>query len=123
MPEQAPFSKVMKTKALGADVILRGRTLNESQEFVSQLIEKKNLRLIHPYDNKNLILGQGTIGLELLEGLPKLDAVIVPIGGGGLISGIATAIKSINSKIKVIIHSIQQNCETLDNEDIQNKER
>ena len=101
MPEQAPFSKVMKTKALGAKVILKGRTLNESQEFVHKLIKDESLTLIHPYDDTNVILGQGTIGLELMQNLPDLDAIIVPIGGGGLISGISVAAKNINPKLKI----------------------
>ena len=101
MPEQAPFSKVMKTKELGAKVILKGRTLNESQSFVKEMIEKENLSLIHPYDDKNVILGQGTIGLELMERIPDLEALLIPIGGGGLISGIAIAAKNINPKIKI----------------------
>ena len=101
MPEQAPFSKVMKTKALGAKVILKGRTLNESQEFVHRLIKDESLTLIHPYDDTNVILGQGTIGLELMKNLPNLDAIVVPIGGGGLISGISVAAKNINPKLKI----------------------
>ncbi len=101
MPEQAPFSKVMKTKALGADVILKGRTLNESKEFVDELIREKNLTLIHPYDNSNVILGQGTVALEMCQTLPGLDALVVPIGGGGLISGISVAAKAICPKIKI----------------------
>ena len=101
MPEQAPFSKVTKTKALGADVILKGRTLNESKEFVNELIREKNLTLIHPYDNSNVILGQGTIALEMCQTLPDLDAVVVPIGGGGLISGISVAAKAICPNIKI----------------------
>ena len=101
MPEQAPFSKVMKTKALGAKVILKGRTLNESQEFVHKLIKDESLTLIHPYDDTNVILGQGTIGLELMQNLPDLDAIVVPIGGGGLISGISVAAKNINPKLKI----------------------
>ncbi len=101
MPEQAPFSKVMKTKEYGGNVILRGRTLDEAQSFVLEKINEEGLTLIHPYDNKDVILGQGTIGLEFLEKIPDLDCLIVPIGGGGLISGIAVAAKSINRKIKI----------------------
>mgnify|MGYP001425132633 FL=1 len=101
MPEQAPFAKVMKTKEYGGNVILKGRTLDEAQSFVSEKINEEGLTLIHPYDNKDVILGQGTIGLEFLEKIPDLDCLIVPIGGGGLISGIAVAAKSINRKIKI----------------------
>ena len=101
MPEQAPFSKVMKTKEYGGNVILKGRTLDEAQSFVQEKIKEQGLTLIHPYDNQDVILGQGTIGLELLEKIPDLDCLIIPIGGGGLISGIAVAAKSINPKIKI----------------------
>ena len=101
MPEQAPFSKVMKTKEYGGNVILKGRTLDEAQSFVSEKINEEGLTLIHPYDDQDVILGQGTIGLEFLEKIPDLDCLIVPIGGGGLISGIAVAAKSINRKIKI----------------------
>ena len=101
MPEQAPFSKVMKTKELGAKVILKGRTLNESQAVVKETVKKENLTLIHPYDDENVILGQGTIGLELIEKFSELQAILIPIGGGGLISGIAVAVKSINPKVKI----------------------
>ena len=101
MPEQAPFLKVMKTKEYGGNVILKGRTLDEAQTFVKEKIKEEGLTLIHPYDNQDVILGQGTIGLEFLEKIPDLDCLIIPIGGGGLISGIAVAAKSVNPKIKI----------------------
>ena len=66
MPEHAPLSKVMKTKSLGAEVILKGRTLNESQTYVSELVKNKKLTLIHPYDDPNVVIGQGTLGLEIV---------------------------------------------------------
>ena len=86
MPEQAPFAKVMKTKEYGANVILKGRTLDESQSFVKEKIKEEGLTLIHPYDNHNVILGQGTIGIEFLESIQDLDCLIIPIVGGGGIS-------------------------------------
>ena len=101
MPEQAPLSKVMKTKSLGAEVILKGRTLNESQTYVSELINDKKLTLIHPYDDPNVVIGQGTLGLELMEDIKNLDLLVIPIGGGGLISGISIAAKSLNPNIKI----------------------
>ena len=101
MPEQAPLSKVMKTKSLGADVILKGRTLNESQTYVSELIDDKKLTLIHPYDDPNVVIGQGTLGLELMESTKNLDILVIPIGGGGLISGISIVAKSLNPNIKI----------------------
>ena len=101
MPEQAPLSKVMKTKSLGAEVILKGRTLNESQTYVSELIDYKKLTLIHPYDDPNVVIGQGTLGLELMEDTKNLDLLVIPIGGGGLISGISIVAKSLNPNIKI----------------------
>ena len=101
MPEQAPFSKVSRTKELGANVILKGRTLNETSDFVNNLAKEKNLKLIHPYDDYDVILGQGSIGIEIFEKIKELDCIVVPIGGGGLISGISIVAKKINPKIKI----------------------
>ena len=81
MPEHAPLFKVMKTKSLGADVILRGRTLNESQTYVSELANDKKLTLIHPYDDSNVVIGQGTLGLEFMGDVKDLDLLVIPIGG------------------------------------------
>ena len=102
MPEQTPFTKISKTKSYGAEVVLTGRTLDEAKETVDQLIEANGYRLIHPYDDLNIISGQGTIGLEMMDSIPDLDILIVPIGGGGLISGISIAAKSLNPNIKII---------------------
>ena len=102
MPEQAPFSKVARTKDFGAEVILRGRTLNETTSYVNKLAEEKDLILIHPYDNFDVISGQGTVGMEFINKVVDLDYLLVPIGGGGLISGISIAAKGINPKIKII---------------------
>ena len=101
MPEQAPFSKVSRTKDLGAKVILKGRTLNETSEYVKRIAQNEDLELIHPYDNNDVINGQGTIGIEFFDEINDLDYLIVPIGGGGLISGIATAIKRLKPNIKI----------------------
>ena len=101
MPEQAPLSKVMKTKSLGAEVILKGRTLNESQTYVSELVRNKKLTLIHPYDDPNVVIGQGTLGLELMDDIKNLDLLVIPIGGGGLISGISIIAKSLNPNVKI----------------------
>ena len=101
MPEHAPLFKVMKTKSLGADVILRGRTLNESQTYVSELVNDKKLTLIHPYDDSNVVIGQGTIGLEFMEDIKDLDLLVIPIGGGGLISGVSIVAKALNPNIKI----------------------
>ena len=101
MPEQAPFSKIERTKELGAEVILRGRTLNETSEYVNELSKVKNLSLIHPYNNVDVINGQGSIGIEFFDEIKDLDCFLVPIGGGGLISGISTALKKLQPRIKI----------------------
>ena len=102
MPEQAPYSKVLRTRKLGANIILRGRTLNESTDFVKKISAKDGSTLIHPYDDYDVISGQGTIGLEILEKVKSIDILVIPIGGGGLISGISIAAKTINPSIKII---------------------
>jgi len=101
MPEHAPLFKVMKTKSLGADVILRGRTLNESQTYVSELANDKKLTLIHPYDDYNVVIGQGTLGLEFMADIKDFDLLVIPIGGGGLISGVSIVAKALNPNIKI----------------------
>ena len=101
MPEQAPFSKVSRTRELGANVILKGRNLNETTDYVNNLAKEKNLKLIHPYDDYDVISGQGSVGIEIFEKIKDLDCMVIPIGGGGLISGISIVAKKINPKIKI----------------------
>ncbi|MBS1473877.1 MAG: threonine ammonia-lyase [Massilimaliae sp.] len=101
LPDGAPISKVEATKRYGADICLVKGAYDDAYERALQLRDEKGYTFIHPFDDEDVIAGQGTIGLELLEQLPKMDAVIVPIGGGGLISGVAYAIKSLNPNIKV----------------------
>jgi threonine dehydratase len=101
MPEFAPFLKVERTKSFGARVILTGDTLDASAVAARELAKKEGLAFVHPYDDERIIAGQGTIGLELLEDLPELDAVLVPIGGGGIISGIALATKALKPSIRL----------------------
>lgn len=101
LPDGAPISKVEATKRYGADVCLVPGVYDDAYQRALQLRDEKGYTFIHPFDDEDVIAGQGTIGLELLEQLPKVDAVIVPIGGGGLISGVAYAIKSLNPDIKV----------------------
>ena len=79
MPEQAPFSKVARTKDYGAKVVLRGRTLNETTTYVENLAQEEDLLLIHPYDNFNVIVGQGTVGVEFVMSVKDLDYLLVPI--------------------------------------------
>lgn len=93
MPTHAPLSKQLATKAYGGEVILHGESFGEAEDYAKEL-EKKGYTMIHPYEDEDIIAGQGTIGLEIMEGLPQADTIIVPIGGGGCISGISTAIKA-----------------------------
>lgn len=101
LPDGAPISKVEATKGYGADICLVEGVYDDAYNKALQLKEEKGYTFIHPFDDEDVIAGQGTIGLELLEQLPDADAVIVPIGGGGLISGVAFTIKSINPNCKV----------------------
>ena len=96
-----PFAKVSRTRAFGAEVVLEGRNLNECEGLVSQLIEERGLSLIHPYDNELVMTGQGTAGLEMLTDCDDLDALVVPIGGGGLIGGIATIARDMRPNLKI----------------------
>jgi threonine dehydratase len=102
MPEGTPFTKVRRTEAFGARVVLKGDTLNAAEPIAHEMAAAEGFTFVHPYDDEAIIAGQGTIGLELMDDAPDLDAVIVPIGGGGVISGIATAIKSLRSEVEVI---------------------
>ena len=101
LPDGAPISKVEATKHYGAEVCLVEGVYDDAYQKALELQQEMGYTFIHPFDDENVIAGQGTIGLELLDQLPDMDAVIVPIGGGGLISGIAFAIKSLNPNIKV----------------------
>ena len=101
LPDGAPISKVEATKGYGADVCLVPGVYDDAYNKALQLRDEKGYTFIHPFDDENVIAGQGTIGLEILDDLPEVDAVVVPIGGGGLISGVAFAIKQLNPKIKV----------------------
>src|ERR1035441_5083026 len=101
MPLTTPLTKVSATKSYGADVILHGANYDEAYEEAVRRAQKDHLTFVHAFDDDAVIAGQGTIGLELLQQHPDLEAVIVPIGGGGLIGGIACALKESNSKIQV----------------------
>jgi len=102
MPEGTPFVKVGNTEALGARVILAGETLTDAREQTERIADKEGLTLVHPYDDPLIISGQGTVGLEILEDQPDLDCVVIPIGGGGLISGTAIALKEARPDIEII---------------------
>jgi len=102
MPSQTPFAKINRTRAWGAEVILEGRNLNECEGVVQSVIAERGMTLIHPYNDELVMTGQGSVGIEMLEDTPDLDTLVVPIGGGGLISGIAIIAKSINPNIRII---------------------
>ena len=101
MPDGAPLSKVEATRRLGAEICLVKGAYDDAYAKALEIQKETGATLIHPFDDEQVIAGQGTIGLEVLEQLPDAEAVIVPIGGGGLISGVAFAIKSLNPNIKV----------------------
>ncbi|MBE6727490.1 MAG: threonine ammonia-lyase [Ruminococcaceae bacterium] len=101
LPDSAPISKVEATKGYGADVCLVKGCYDDAYQKALQLKDEKGYTFVHPFDDENVIAGQGTIGLEILNDIEDLDAVIVPIGGGGLISGVAYALKSLRPSIKV----------------------
>ena len=101
LPDGAPISKVEATKSYGAEVCLVKGVYDDAYNEALRQRDEHGYTFIHPFDDENVIAGQGTIGLELTEQVPDMDAVIVPIGGGGLISGVAFAIKSLNPNIKV----------------------
>lgn len=101
LPEGAPISKVEATKRLGAEVCLVPGVYDDAYQKALELRDEHGYTFIHPFDDENVIAGQGTIGLELLDQLPDVEAIVVPVGGGGLISGIAFAVKSLNPDVKV----------------------
>ena len=101
MPAQTPFAKVARTRSFGAEVVLEGRNLNECETTVATLIEQRGLTLVHPYDDELVMTGQGTAGLEMLTDRPDLDILLVPIGGGGLIGGIATIARDMRPNLKI----------------------
>jgi threonine dehydratase len=102
MPAGTPFTKVERTAQHGARVVLRGEGLGEARQAAQEIAAAEGLTLVHPYDDPHIIAGQGTIGLELLADFPALDAIIVPIGGGGIISGIAVAAKALKPEIEIV---------------------
>jgi len=102
MPKNASPSKILATRSYGAEVILEGNNYDESAEYVEEHAKKENRTVIPAFNDAEIISGQGTIGLEILEDLADVDEVYVPVGGGGLISGIAIALKSYKPRVKVI---------------------
>ena len=102
MPDGAPISKVEATKALGAEVVLVPGAYDDAYEKACSLMEERGATFIHPFEDEDVIAGQGTIGLEILDQLPEVDNVLVPIGGGGLAAGVAFAIKSLKPTVRII---------------------
>lgn len=102
MPEGTPFNKIKRTKDFGAEVVLHGTGFDESVKFTFDMAAAKNLTFVHPFDDPVVAAGQGTVALEMLEQEPELDYIVVPIGGGGLIAGMAVAAKSVKPDVQII---------------------
>ena len=102
MATNATPAKIAATKAYGAEVVLHGTIWDEANEKAKELVRDEGLTYVHPFDDAELIAGQGTLGLEIIQDWPEVDAVVVPIGGGGLIAGVSMAVKSVNPNIRVI---------------------
>jgi threonine dehydratase len=102
MAANATPSKIEATRAYGAEVVLHGTIWDEANEKAKQLVAERGYTYIHPFDDEQLIMGQGTVGLEIIQDWSDVDVIVVPIGGGGLLSGVVMAAKSFNQKIRVI---------------------
>jgi len=102
MPETASFSKVAATSGYGARVVLAGRDYNESHAHAVQLAQEQHATFVHAFDDRDVIAGQATLGLEVLDQLPDVDTVVVPVGGGGLLAGIASALRGAGSHVRLI---------------------
>lgn len=102
MPRFTPGVKVARTRSFGAEVVLHGDTLEEASSHAHLLADEQGLAFIHPYDDEAIVAGQGTVGLEMLAAVPTLDTLVIAVGGGGLIAGIATAAKAIKPDLRVI---------------------
>src|ERR1700722_4072968 len=101
MPEGTPFNKIKNTKDFGAEIVIEGMTLDESYGRARRIADEEGMTLVHPFDDPVIVAGAGTVGLEMLEDAPELDVLVVPIGGGGLISGIAIAAKALKPSIEI----------------------
>ena len=102
MPRFTPGVKVERTRSFGAQIVLHGDTLDEARDHAQSLAREQGLTLIHPYDDEAIVAGQGTVGLEMLTALPQLDTIVVAVGGGGLIAGIAVAAKALKPSVEMI---------------------
>ncbi len=102
LPEFAPLTKVVATRNYGADAVLKGSTFDEAVAYSRELEREKGYTYVHAFDDERVIAGQGTIGCEIADSLPDASVVVVPIGGGGIISGIAIAVKSLIPNVRVV---------------------
>ena len=102
MPEGTPFNKVKRTQDFGAEVVLHGIGFDDSVQFTNDLASEKGLTFVHPFDDPVVAAGQGSVALEMLEDQPDLDVIVVPIGGGGLIAGMAVAAKAVKPQVQII---------------------
>lgn len=102
MPATAPAVKITRCRGLGADVVLHGQCFEAAQAHAGELAASTGATLVHPFDDLNVIAGQGTMALEILEQTPHLDTLVVPVGGGGLLAGVATVVKTLRPEVRVI---------------------
>jgi threonine dehydratase len=102
MPKTTPMVKVEYTRAFGAEVVIEGETYDEAGEYAAALCDKRGMTFVHPFNDPDVITGQGTIALEMFEDVPDLEVLPVPIGGGGLISGVATAAKNLSNHVSIV---------------------
>jgi threonine dehydratase len=102
MPQHTPMVKVERTRGFGAEVVLHGESFDQARERALQLAEEQGLTFVHPFDDEHVIAGQGTIGIEMLRAQPDLDTLVIAVGGGGLISGIATAVRALKPGVQIV---------------------
>jgi len=102
MPRSTPNAKVEQTRVFGAEIHLEGAVFDETLAYTEDLARARSLTLVHPYDDERVMAGQGTVGLEILQQMADVETVVVPVGGGGLISGIATAVKSLRPEVRIV---------------------
>jgi threonine dehydratase len=102
MPQHTPTVKVERTRGFGAEVVLHGETFDQARDRALQLAEDEGLTFVHPFDDELVIAGQGTIGIEMLRAQPQLDTLVIAVGGGGLISGVATAVRALKPGVQIV---------------------
>jgi threonine dehydratase len=102
MPQHTPTVKVERTRGFGAEVVLHGESFDQARERALQIAEEQGLTFVHPFDDERVIAGQGTIGIEMLRAQPDLDTLVIAVGGGGLISGIATAVRALKPGVQIV---------------------